>query len=52
MERFSSNILPELELELLLLGSNICYQRWSWSFWALKFFIDLELELTSYRIFF
>ena len=43
-------ILPELVLELL--GSNICYQSCSWSFWALKFFIELELELTSHRLFF
>ena len=41
----ASIILPELELELL--GSNICYQCWSWSFWALHFFI--ELEAGSYK---
>ena len=40
-------ILPELDLELL--DSNICYQSWSWWFCALKFFIELELELTSSR---
>ena len=42
-------ILPELELELL--GSDICYQSWSWGFFALEFFnlqtflLNLELEL-------
>ena len=50
-------ILTGLELELL--GSNFCYQSWSWSFWALIFFYragagafklqdflpELELEL-------
>ena len=35
-------ILPELELGLL--GCNISYQSWSWSFWALKFFLELELD--------
>ena len=44
-------ILPQLELELL--GSNICIQSWSWSFWALIFFfVELELKLTSSRLFF
>ena len=45
-----SLFLPGLELELL--GSNIWYQSWSWSFWVLNFFIELELELTSSCILF
>ena len=27
------------------------YQSWSWSFWALNFFIELELELNKLQTF-